>query len=165
MGFYKHFNTEDFPRHDLCWKLEDEEYRVLSTQHNVALCEDIRTGLKWAGYISSGNPSDAFSITTGLRQGDALSLLLFNMVLEWVVRSMTEIKDKVLLQGLHNILGCTDGIGIVCNNNKGLFWMHKLLVSMAERVGLIVNSEKTKYIRSLTRTEWKSKRRSPYGKQ
>lgn len=50
-----------------------------------------------------GNISDASNITTGQRQGDAPSPLLLNLVLEQVARSVTEIKEGVLLRDADNL--------------------------------------------------------------
>jgi hypothetical protein len=47
------------------------------------------------------NLSDIFPIRNGLKQGDALSPLLFNFTLEYAIRSIQVIQDGLKLNGTH----------------------------------------------------------------
>jgi hypothetical protein len=47
------------------------------------------------------NLSDKFPIQNGLKQGGALSLLLFNSALECVIRRVQENHDGLKLNGTH----------------------------------------------------------------
>ncbi|CAH2216886.1 jg23004 [Pararge aegeria aegeria] len=49
-----------------------------------------------------------FEKTTGLKQGDALSPLLFNLVLEYVTRKVIECYNSVELNGCHKAIGYAD---------------------------------------------------------
>jgi len=50
------------------------------------------------------NLSDMFSIRNILKQGDALSPLLFNFALEYVIRRIQVIQDGFKLNGTHQLL-------------------------------------------------------------
>jgi len=59
-----------------------------------------------------GETSEAFKCKTGLRQGDALSPILFNLALEQVIRDMHE-KREMELVGINTILAYADDLVIL----------------------------------------------------
>jgi len=91
--------------------------------------------------------SKTVQVTTGLRQGDAVSLVLFNMVLEKVVREAALDKEGVKL-GENNIgiLTHADDIVLMTESKDKLKEQSKKLINVAKRVGLEINAEKTEYM-------------------
>ena len=90
--------------------------------------------------------SDMFSFRKGLKQGEALSPLLFTFSLVYAIRRVQINQDGFKLNGAHQLLVYADDINIwgrrlhTIKNNK-----ETLLVGSKE-TGLEVNAEKTKHV-------------------
>ena len=57
--------------------------------------------------------SDMFLIRTGLKQGDALTPLLFNVDLEYTIRRVRLNQDGLKLNGTHQLLVHSDAVNIL----------------------------------------------------
>jgi hypothetical protein len=87
--------------------------------------------------------SDSFPIQNGLKQGDALSPLLFNFPLEYASRN---VQVGLKLNGTHQLLAYANDVNLLGGNIDAIKENTERLIVGSKEVGLDVNVEKAKYM-------------------
>ena len=92
------------------------------------------------------NLSDRFRIRNGLKQGDALSPLLFNFALDYAIRRVQVNQDGLKLNGTHQLLAHADDVNILGGSVHTVKKNAEALVAATKEIGLEVNAHKTTYM-------------------
>jgi hypothetical protein len=90
--------------------------------------------------------SESFETRQGLRQGDVLSTLLFNVVLEVIVRRANLQTTGTIYNKETQQLAYADDIDIVGRSQSAVRDVYLALEGEAVKVGLKINEQKTKYM-------------------
>jgi len=90
--------------------------------------------------------SDRFPIRNGLKQGDALSPLLFNFALDYAIRRVQVNRDSLKLNGPHQLLAYADDVNTLAGSIHTLKENAEALVAATREIGLEVSADKTKYM-------------------
>jgi hypothetical protein len=108
----------------------------------IKLCLTESCNKVWVGQ----NLSDIFPTGKGLKQGDALSPLLFNFALEYVIRMVQVKQDGLKLNGTHQFLGYADDVNMLEGSVHTIKENADALIVDSQEIGLEVNADKTKYM-------------------
>ena len=87
------------------------------------------------------NESDRFRIRKGLKQGDALSPLLFKFALEYAIRSVQVNQDGLKLNGTHQLLAYADDVNILGGSIHTLKENAEAVVAATREIGLEVSAD------------------------
>ena len=90
--------------------------------------------------------SESFHIRIGLRQGDALACILFNIALEKIIRDANINQRGNIFYKSVQILAYADDIDIISRTLKSLQEATVALDRAARRTGFEINQAKTKYM-------------------
>jgi len=90
--------------------------------------------------------SDMFHINNGLKQGDALSSLLFDIALEYTIRRVQVNQDGLKLNGTRQLLVYTDGVNIMDRNVQTIKKIPEALLIGSKEIGLDINADETKHM-------------------
>ena len=100
----------------------------------------------YSGVQVGKNVSDRFPIRNGLKQGDALSPMLFKFALEYAVRRVQVNRDGLKLNGTHQLLAYADDANILGGSIHTLKENAEALITATRENGLEVSTDKTKYM-------------------
>ena len=87
-----------------------------------------------------------FPIRNGLKQGDALSPLLFNSALEYSIRRGLVNRDGLKLNGTHQLLVYADDVNILGGTIHTIKENAEALILANKETGLEVNADNTKQL-------------------
>jgi hypothetical protein len=90
--------------------------------------------------------SDMFPIRNALKQGHAISLLLFNFTLDYAIRRVQVNQDGLKLNGARQLLVYSDEVHILGGSVRTPKKNTTALLVGSKEIGLDVNSVKTKYV-------------------
>ncbi|GFW79531.1 reverse transcriptase domain-containing protein [Trichonephila clavipes] len=93
--------------------------------------------------------SEPFTTERGLRQGDSLACLLFNLVLEKCIRDGSLDRSGTLWNRSLQLLAYADGIDIIGRSEKAVKEAFQALEISATNMGLTINEDKTKFMETL----------------
>lgn len=106
-----------------------------------ATLTDVKSCVKVDGQLS-----EAFDSEIGLRQGDGISTMLFNIALEGVIRrSKIETGGSIFVKSTQ-VLAFADDIDIIGRNIRAVKDAYCKLEKEANKIGLQVNVDKTKFL-------------------
>ena len=92
----------------------------------------------------AGEISDSFVTLDGLKQGDALSNLLFNIALEGAIRRAGVQRNGTIITRSHILLGNAGGIDIIGINRRAVGEAFLPFQRETASIGLTINSAKKK---------------------
>ena len=93
--------------------------------------------------------TDFFEITTGVRQGDVLSPLLFNIVIDYIIGKLQQVEGGVrwTASNILKALAYADDICLLGEDTDSIIALTDTLNEEAKKIGLNINTQKTKIMK------------------
>lgn len=98
--------------------------------------------------------TEAFHITTGVRQGGLLSPLLFLLAVDWIMRQATDNRSNGIQWTLFtqlDDLDITDDIALLSQNHQQMQEKLREVEQKAAETGLHISTQKTKVLKANTK--------------
>uniref|UniRef100_A0A8D8TV43 Craniofacial development protein 2 n=1 Tax=Cacopsylla melanoneura TaxID=428564 RepID=A0A8D8TV43_9HEMI len=113
----------------------------------IALIADCLNNARCKIKMPNSN-SEVFEVTSGLRQGDPISPILFNLMLERIDQEFLKYNYRGLRMGYKAIfrMAYADDVILMAESKEEVADMVWNYYNIAKKVGLIINEEKTKYM-------------------
>jgi hypothetical protein len=83
--------------------------------------------------------SDSFLIQNGLKQGDVLSLLLFNFALEYAIKKAHEHQVELKLNVTHQFLAYSDEVNLLGDNIGTINKNTETLIDISKEVTFVLS--------------------------
>jgi len=90
--------------------------------------------------------TEEFRVESGVKQGDPLSVTLFSLVIDTVIRKL-DLRGNVSTR-LRQLTAYADDILITARTRRSLIDTFQQLKNNSMEIGLIINEKKTKYLKS-----------------
>jgi len=133
----------DSIRRDALWKCM-KEFKIYTKIINMCktCVQKTRSAVRIEGTLSS-----FFDNKTGLKQGDPLSPILFNLALQKVIQSIKMVPSGIEIgKEQLNILAYADDIALIGKNEIEIRTLFVEMKNIARKFGLQINQEKGKYM-------------------
>ena len=99
-----------------------------------------------ARVLIGGKMGRSFDVSTGVRQGDGLSAVLFNLTLNKMLKELN-LRGNILYKS-KQICAYADDIALIARNKTALQEMLNIIETVGKSAGLEINESKTKYMRT-----------------
>ena len=108
---------------------------------------------KRQGRWKSRTLSSVLENNTGLKQGDSISQILFNLALQKVIRSIKVVPSGIkIVKDKLNVLAYAGDVVLTGKNEMDIRQLFAEIENIARKLGPHINQGKTKYVIS----EWKN---------
>lgn len=97
-----------------------------------------------AKVIVGGKLSKEINISTGVRQGDAVSAVLFNLTLHEIMKDLS-LEGSIIYKS-YQVCAYADDIALVARSKNSLIEVFNILEKRSQGFGLKINEMKTKYM-------------------